>query len=389
MERFDLLIAGAGCAGLSLAVQLATQGLAGRRVLVVDPRLSHGRDRTFCFWDVARHPFEDAVSHRWSRWRVAAPGGTHVATSTRHAYCHLPGDAFYRAALDRLGREPDITVRLGVGVEALREDPSGIVAHTTAGAIRCELAFDGRPLRLPPAPAGEVRLLQHFGGRLVRTEEPIFDPSTVTLMDFDLPLRGAHFMYALPFDEHTALVEDTWMTATPGASYDQHMDEWLRRAGASRWEVLGEERGVLPMTTERLAPPGLRVVPIGLRGGAARPSTGYAFLAIQRTAAELARQVLSGTAHPRVEAHSRTTERLDRIFLDHLARSPDGAPDLFLSLFSKAPADAVVRFLSEVGTPSDVLAVMRACPSLPFARAALRQLPGLLRDQPRTRHGWE
>lgn len=380
MERFDLLIAGAGCAGLSLAVHLAERGLAGRRLLVLDPRRTHGRDRTWCFWSVAPHPFEAAITHRWSRWRVAAPGGAHVASSSRYAYCHLPSDAFYRLALDRLAREPGVTVRLGFGVDDLVEDTGGVTAHTTGGPVRCNLAFDARPLRLPPeAPPGEVRLLQHFRGCTVRTERPAFDPATVTLMDFDLPDPGPHFVYVLPYDDRTALVEDTWMTATAGGvDYDRGIDGWLRRAGIERWAVLDEERGVLPMTTERLSPPGRRVIPIGLRGGAARPSTGYAFLSIQRTAAELARQTLARPGPPHVEPHTATTQRLDRIFLDHLARAPQSAPDLFLSLFSDAPADAVVRFLSEVGTAADILAVIRAAPALPFARAALRQARGLL-----------
>ena len=65
----DVLIVGAGCAGLSLAWHLVERGLGGRRLLLVDPRTEYGRDRTWCFWNVVEHPFEDLVTKRWSRWR--------------------------------------------------------------------------------------------------------------------------------------------------------------------------------------------------------------------------------------------------------------------------------------------------------------------------------
>ena len=68
------MIAGAGCAGLSLAVQLASQARRRRRpcprIVVVEPRTAYRRDRTWCYWRFVDHPFQAAVTRRWHRWRV-------------------------------------------------------------------------------------------------------------------------------------------------------------------------------------------------------------------------------------------------------------------------------------------------------------------------------
>ena len=66
------MIAGAGCAGLSLACAMLEAGVPGRSIAIVDPRTTFDDDRTWCSFAVAPHAFSDVASHRWFRWRVAA-----------------------------------------------------------------------------------------------------------------------------------------------------------------------------------------------------------------------------------------------------------------------------------------------------------------------------
>ena len=99
---------------------------------------------------------------------------------------------------------------------------------------------------------GDVHLLQHFRGRVVRSAEPAFEADTATLMDFDVSqAHGLHFVYVLPFDAHTALVESTFFTERllPEAVYEEAIDAWLarRRTGAV-FETVSREGGVIPMT---------------------------------------------------------------------------------------------------------------------------------------------
>ena len=243
----DVIIAGAGLSGLSLAVALLDAGLPeDARIMLVDPRETlSGADRTWCFFDLVPHAFESAITHRWSRWRVRNGAAEVLRAAPGIAYCRIPGERFYELALERLvaagGR---VEFLLGVTVEHLDDRGAHVDVHTSAGVLRTRLAMDSRP---PPltrvADDGkDVNLLQHFRGRVVRSAEPVFEVDTATLMDFDVSqAEGIHFVYVLPFDAHTALVESTFFTdrLLPDAVYEA-------RAATSRRGVpdqFARERG--------------------------------------------------------------------------------------------------------------------------------------------------
>ena len=55
-----------------------------------------------------------------------------------------------------------------------------------------------------------IRLLQHFKGWVIETNEPSFDPNKATMMDFRVSQQhGTTFAYVLPFSATSALVEYT------------------------------------------------------------------------------------------------------------------------------------------------------------------------------------
>ncbi len=383
----DVLIAGAGLSGLSLAVALLDAGLPKTsRILLVDPRETlSGEDRTWCFFDVLPHAFEDAIAHRWTRWRVRDRHAEVVRASDGLAYCHLPGARFYAHALARLeAAGAQVRVLSGTTVEALDDRGAHVEARTSAGVLRARLAMDSRPPPLveaaasPPLGAAQattprdhqVRLLQHFRGRVVHTQTPAFDSDTATLMDFDVTREhGIHFVYVLPFDAHTALVESTFFTGQllPESVYERALDDWLAaRLPHHRFETRTREHGVIPMTTAPFdAWPSPRVVRLGLAGGHAKPSTGYAFLAVQRFVGAFAPRVVAALradtpAEPPPVRSPRTTA-LDTVFLSYLSRYPEHAPSTFFRLFDRVPPAVLLRFLSDTGTVADDLRVMRSC----------------------------
>lgn len=397
----DVVIAGAGLSGLSLAVALLDAGLPdGGRIVLVDPRETlSGADRTWCFFDLVPHAFESAITHRWSRWRVR--NGVHEVTRSAPgiAYCRIPGERFYEVALERLAAAGGrVEIMHGVTVENLTSRGTHVDVHTGAGVLRARLAMDSRP---PPlahvADEGkDVHLLQHFGGRVVRSKDPVFDVDVATLMDFDVSQAdGIHFIYVLPLDARTALVESTFFTGRllPDDVYETAIESWL-----ARWhpgvvfETISHERGVIPMTTKPFdAWPSPRVVRIGTAGGHVKPSSGYAFLAVQRFVCEFAPRVVAalhggGLAEPPAVRSARTTA-LDTIFLSYLRSCPDRAPDTFYRLFERVPPGVLARFLSDSGTLADDLAVMRKSDSPRLALEAIRATPLVRRRNLKTGRG--
>jgi lycopene beta-cyclase len=391
----DVIIAGAGLSGLSLAVALLDAGLPeDSRILLVDPRDTlSGADRTWCFFDLVSHAFESAITHRWSRWRVRNGTAEVLRSAPGIAYCRIPGERFYELALERLvAAGQRIELVLGVTVEHLEDRGAHVDVHTSTGVLRARLAMDSRPptLTRPAGDSKDVNLLQHFRGRVVRSAEPIFEADTATLMDFDVSqAHGIHFIYVLPFDAHTALVESTFFTERPlpDAEYEAAIDTWLeRRRPGVVFQTISHESGVIPMTTEPFdAWPSPRIVRIGTAGGHVKPSSGYAFLAVQRFVRAFAPRVVSalragGCAEPPAARSPRTTA-LDTIFLSYLRSRPERAPDTFYRLFERVPPAVLARFLSDTGTLADDLTVMRTSDSPRLALEAIRATPLLRRKK--------
>ena len=364
------MILGAGCAGLSLAYHLLERGV-DRSIVLLDPRTSYERDRTWCFFTGRPHPFEALTSHRWSRWRVrdrrwierSAPSIT---------YQHLPADTFYQRCLARLGDR----VRLGVEASSVRERANSVEIETSAGPFEARLVLDSRPSRSRAAP-GEITLLQHFEGWHVCAERPAFDPSVATLMDFAAPQDHAiHFVYVLPYSPTEALVEATFFggAVLDGEGYQRAIERYLRRElGLDHWTVLRRERGVIPMSTaDTPIRASERIYRIGLPGGMAKPSTGYAFQAIQRFSAELAQRLDRDTLPEPPEPRAWRARSLDAIFLSYLSRYPERAPATFSTLFERVDPAVLVRFLSDDASPADCLRVMSALPLAPFTLETAR-----------------
>ena len=381
-DRADILIAGAGLAGLSLAAALVGGGYSGKLVLL-EPRAAYRRDRTWAFWEPDDLPCRDAITGRWRAWRCVAPDGrATVCRADGVRYCMIAADDFYRWALRELRGRANVELRLGTSVERLsRRGEMTEVRADDGRTWRAPLAFDGRP-RAPALRAGGFTLRQQFVGRFVRTRRPAFDPAVATLMDFSAPVsdRGVGFVYVLPTGDREALVEATVLAEQSvsaealGAAVDRHLGPF----GVD--EVRHEERGSLAMTTGRFPPDADdRVVRIGGAAGWPKASTGYAFAATQRATAELARQVLAGEPARPPRVRSAGAAALDRIFLARLRRDPAAAPAVFARLFERVAPASLVRFLDDRATPLDLARTIAAMPKWPYAAEAVRSWRAWLR----------
>ena len=65
--EFDLIIIGAGCAGLSLGTRLASLDSQAPKTLLLESRVAYDNDRTWCFWGDAHTPFATLARHSWQR----------------------------------------------------------------------------------------------------------------------------------------------------------------------------------------------------------------------------------------------------------------------------------------------------------------------------------
>ena len=66
MKEFDYIIIGGGCAGLSLAYELEiNEKLKDKTLAIIEPRTEYKRDKTWSFWKVVPHNFDECVKKNW------------------------------------------------------------------------------------------------------------------------------------------------------------------------------------------------------------------------------------------------------------------------------------------------------------------------------------
>jgi lycopene beta-cyclase len=377
--EFDLIIIGAGCAGLSLGMQLASLHEQAPETLLLEPRTSYENDRTWCFWSDEQTPFAGLASHSWQRFSVNSGVKSALIDCPKTPYRLLAATDFYTQAVQTIASNAALTLKTGGSLTA---EPSFAQGrwhlHTTRGAFSAKAIVDTRPL--PTEQLSDTTLWQSFLGCELEFQEPRFDAKSVQLMDFYQANQAfVGFNYVLPLSATRALVEFTVFAARV---YDQaellgYLEAQIATlAGARPYQSLRTEYGLIPMglgQPKNLVKPAEQssnYVRVGLTTGAARPATGYAFQRIQRWALECKQSLQTNGLPVGHQPDSFVIRQMDAIFLSVLRNRPELGPELFMRLFSKVSSERLIRFLSDQGKVSDYLAVILALPSGLFIKSA-------------------
>ena len=376
--EYNLIILGGGCAGLSVAMQLAALGPGCPRTLILESRTEYTNDRTWCFWDDGSTKLRHLIRHRWQTMTVQSASRSVTVDCGLSPYQMIPADAFYGEALHAISSSAriDLVMRTCLLSEPykLRENWQ---IETSEGIRSGTTVIDTRPLCEPKR--GGALLWQSFYGHEIECDEPVFDPTRMDLMDFtDDDATRILFNYVLPLSPNRALVETT--VFGPDPIDPEHLAHHLQIAIArlvhgATFTIVRSETGILPMggAAAKIGPDAT-YVKAGLTAGGARPTTGYAFQRIQRWAEACARGMGEGKLPIGHAVDPPLLRAMDHLFLSVLRARPEAASSLFVSLFEKTNPASMIRFLSDCGTLTDYASIISALPIVPFLEEIPRAL---------------
>jgi len=381
VKKADILILGAGCAGTSLAHYLEDFGYAGKIVLL-DSRTNFKREQRWCSWARLPASLAPLVQKSWQSWTVGDEFNSTTRSSEKFSYQQIYAPDFFRHFHSRWQTsEKPIEMSLGEKVESVEDKTGYVEVITNRETWRANTVFDARHqgsanFRNAKNTNG-VYLHQTFLGWKIEFPRAVFDERNATLMDFrTAQTDGVNFIYVLPYSDREALVESTSFSANPTV-WGNHLNAVTKYIGENfgeDYDIKAEESGELPMTTAKLlTKSGKRIFNIGIAGGAARPSSGYAFHRIQRQTSEIARAMVDEKKIPNTFV-SRKYDFFDAVFLEAIARNPASAKNLFLQMFEKVSPDSLTRFLTDESSLADDLAVINALPKLSFGTAGWQSL---------------
>ena len=351
MKEFDYIIIGGGCAGLSLAYELETHNkLKDKNLAIIEPRDEYKRDKTWSFWKVFPHNYEDCVKKSWDNFTINSPNETKYVECQATPYQTIDSGLFYNKILSKLRLNKNIFFFKNINE----------VNNTNSIIFNSVPQFDNQ----------KKNLWQHFCGVEIETDKEFFDDKIFNLMDFACDQRNnVHFFYTLPFAKNKALVETTWISQIDNDNlkdYDQQIDDYLsNHLNIRNCKINYKEVGAIPLFRQKNIKK-LNEINIGSLGGMTRLSTGYTFLNIQEQSKYI-RENIENINNIKLFQISKKYDFLDKIFLRVLKKNSSQMGDIFYKMFNSSPS-TVINFLSNKSSLFEDLEIISKMPKWMFIR---------------------
>lgn len=369
-----MLLAGGGLANGLIAYRLA-QLRPEVSVKLVEGGDSLGGRHTWSFFDTDIESADDwirvFVAKSWGTYEVRFPKRRRRVVS---AYRSISSKRFHEVLTAQLGDR----IVLNAQIETLGSD---WVSLADGRRLTADLVIDGRG---PTASHDLILGYQKFLGQTVRLaadhglDAPIIMDATVDQTD------GYRFIYVLPWDARTLLIEDTRYTDNPDFARDDlriGVSDYARAQGWAVEAVLEEEDGVLPVALDgNIAAHWRRAeghILSGLRAALFHPTTGYSFPDATALAdAICGLTVIDGPSVERLIRERSIQLWRDRAFFRLLNRmlfraAPPAERYRVLERFYGLPEALIARFYAARLTRLDKLRILSGKPPVPI-RAALR-----------------
>ena len=352
MKEFDYIIIGGGCAGLSLAYELEVNNkLKEKTLAIIETRDNYKRDKTWSFWKVFHHNFEDCVIKSWNNFTVNSPEGFHELINKSFPYQSIDSEKFYKKINSKLSSNSNVSFFKNFN------------EVNSENSLVFNSVFEGE--------LDKSKLWQHFQGIEIETSNDIFDDGIINLMDFNCDQKNdVHFFYTLPFNKNTALIETTWLSNLENQSlmdYDLQLENYIKNnLGIKNYKINFMEKGAIPLFYPIFKNDD-NTINIGSAGGMTRLSTGYTFLNIQEHSKYIVKNI-NKIREIKTYNIGKKYQFLDKIFLKVLENHPKRMPEIFFNLF-KTSSNTSIKFLSNKSNIFEDINIISKMPKLIFMKA--------------------
>ena len=351
MKEFDYIIIGGGCAGLSLAYELDLHSkLKDKTLAIVEHRDEYKRDKTWSFWKVSPHNFEDCTIKSWDNFTINIPSHLKHVDCKNMPYQTIDSGLFYQKIIDKIKQNTNIYFFKNIN-EVNTEN--SFIFNSVGDKID-----------------NKSSLWQHFSGIEIETSKDFFDEKIFNLMDFDCDQKNSvHFFYTLPFSKTKALIETTWISDLNNTSlndYDIQLKDYIEdKLKIKNYKINYKETGAIPLFRPNNIKK-LNQIEIGTAGGMTRLSTGYTFLNIQEQSKYI-RKNIENIKDTKIFSIERKYEFLDNIFLKVLKKNPERMAQIFYKMFNSSP-NTVINFLSNKSNILEDISIISKMPKWVFLK---------------------
>ena len=356
MKIYKAAIIGLGASGL--AVNKIIYGESSDKVIAFENKDINNRDNFFGFWLTEwMKPFERIIEKKWNKWSIETPHSKVNHPSNAKPYCVISFKKWKKYCLETKNKLDIVNKQV---IEYLPINNYFKIITADKEEYYAEKIYDSRSTR---EKKGE--LIQHFLGINITVADNTFNDEKLTLMHFTQENNLLHFIYILPFSHNKALVESTVFSkeAFDDSWYIEKIKNYLMLKNITKFEEQSMEKGIIPMFfAEEKKSNNSNIFNIGIRGGACKPSTGYAFsFSIKQI------QILKESNKNYVEVHKFLERKMDKIFINFLKKNNENG-NSFIKLASNLNGDEFLSFMMGESNLLTKFKIIKSMPKIAFIK---------------------
>ncbi len=374
MEKFDYIIVGAGCSGLSLAYEMNVKNLFNDKTCaIIDKRKEFNRDKIWSYWNIYEHSFYDCLINKWDKFCVKKNQNEIILDCENFQYQSIDSQKFYKKILDNLNSNKNIKLILNKSVDKIYENKDEAIVQCSDEIFRTDIIFNSS---LDNKTTKESELFQHFYGCEVVFDENVNLPEYPIIMDFNCNQDSwVHFFYTLPMGKNKIFIENTWISNEKSFAFERYIAEinyYIQNNlnYKKKYKTNYSEIGSIPMFHFKNNMKYKKLINIGTAGNLTRKSTGYTFLNIQKSVKQIAINI-SKKQNIKESSVSLKYNYLDDIFIKVLLEKKGSMHEVFFDLFKKNKTKDIVKFLSNTSNWFEDLRIILSMPKLIFIKKLL------------------
>ena len=360
MKIYKAAIIGLGPSGL--AVNKLIYNNKESEIIAFESKNTENRDNFFGFWLTDwMKPFDKLVEKKWNSWEISNSDNNIIHTDLKSPYCVISFKTWQKYCLNTVNK---LEIKKKKILSYYPFDRIYKLITEDNQEYFAEKIYDSRHEK-----EKNNELTQHFYGISIVTNKDKFDDTKLTLMHFTKDDNFLHFIYVLPFSKKKALIESTVISKKilNKQWYENKIYEYLSKNNIIEFEKISSETGIIPMFfSEQKIPNYPNVFNIGIRGGACKPSTGYAFSFLIKQI-----QLIKKSERNNVNVHKFLEKKMDKIFLNYLKYNNENGSS-FIKLANNLNGTEFKDFMMGQSNLFTKIKIVNSMPKLPFIKSIFK-----------------
>lgn len=374
LKHYDYIIGGAGCAGLDFALKLFEAGVKNKKVLIIDKHHRESLNYSLSFWTNEKSNWDKIVSKNWNKIEIIDNSGeVKVDELQTYKYNFLEGKQMYDYVKDKLSVNSDFIFKSEY-INRTIEINQKVWVICEKNTFTCDYFFDSTNVNVKKSGfIGSKPVYQQFVGFFVETKEDFFNDEVATLMDFRPQQHDyLRFVYTMPFSKTKALIEFTMFTPElkSFSEVENELHNFLRtHVNITGFKIANTERGIIEMNRKcKYTIKSSRIIPIGRCANMLKPTSGYAFMKIQKDSSAIVESIVE-KGFPKVKRRCKLRFKLyDSIMLKVLTSNKE-ISKIYFEFFKNNKVIDFLRFLDEETKFIDEFQIMKSVDNKVFVSA--------------------